>query len=126
MKQLAIGLSMAFILVACSTPTPTETVPPAGGVGLANPASVYCTELGYNLVFSDDGSTANCVYPDGSQCEEWAFFRGECGLAFSYCQQNGGKLEVQESVATCVFDDGSTCVEADFFTEKCKKGDHPA
>jgi hypothetical protein len=27
----------------------------------------------------DDGGQAGyCVFPDGSECEEWAFFRGEC------------------------------------------------
>jgi putative hemolysin len=29
---------------------------------------------------TDDAGTAGyCLFPDGTECEEWAFFRGECG-----------------------------------------------
>lgn len=50
--------------------------------GLANPASVYCEEQGYELeiVTDEDGNQSGiCIFPDGSSCDEWAFFRGECG-----------------------------------------------
>jgi hypothetical protein len=48
---------------------------------MANPASVYCEEQGYRLEMRTDenGTYGVCVFPDGSECEEWAFFRGECG-----------------------------------------------
>ncbi len=51
--------------------------------GLANPASVYCEEQGYKLEIRTDeqGSYGVCLFPDGSECDEWAFFRGECGPA---------------------------------------------
>jgi putative hemolysin len=52
-----------------------------GGAGLANPASVYCEEQGYTLEIRTDEQGSQygfCVFPDGSECEEWAFFRGEC------------------------------------------------
>ncbi|MBU1866793.1 MAG: DUF333 domain-containing protein, partial [Actinobacteria bacterium] len=26
----------------------------------------------------DGGTYGVCVFPDGSECDEWAFFRGEC------------------------------------------------
>ena len=120
MKRSFLILTVTLILTACGSAAPPDT-----GVGLANPASVYCAENGYELVFSADGSTGICQFPDGSECEEWAFFRGECGQTFSYCETNDGSLEVINGVATCVFADGSTCVESDYFTEVCAPGDNP-
>jgi hypothetical protein len=52
--------------------------------GMPNPASVYCTQQGNKLEIrtADDGSQSGiCVFPDGSTCDEWAYFRGECGPA---------------------------------------------
>ena len=57
-------------------PAPTAT--PAG---IANPASAYCVEQGgtSEIRTAEDGSQSGvCAFPDGSECEEWAFFRGEC------------------------------------------------
>jgi len=51
---------------------------------MPNPASVYCTQKGNKLEIrtAADGSQSGiCVFPDGSTCDEWAYFRGECGLA---------------------------------------------
>ena len=49
-------------------------------VGLPNPASEYCVDQGGELEIRDeaDGQAGYCVFPDGSECEEWAFFGGEC------------------------------------------------
>ncbi len=49
-------------------------------IGLPNPASKFCEEQGYRLEIREepDGSLGYCLFPDGSECEEWAFFRGEC------------------------------------------------
>ncbi|MGA1825129.1 MAG: protease inhibitor I42 family protein [bacterium] len=51
-----------------------------GQIGLANPASVYCIENGGTLEFRNDeyGTYGVCVFSDGTECEEWDFFRGEC------------------------------------------------
>lgn len=50
--------------------------------GLANPASVYCEEQGGRVEIrtAEDGSQFGvCVFPDGSECEEWAFYEhGAC------------------------------------------------
>lgn len=46
-----------------------------------NEAAAYCQEQGYNYVhrIEADGSiTELCQFPDGSECEVWAFYRGEC------------------------------------------------
>ena len=58
------------------TPSPTPSVTP----GLANPASVYCGEVGgeTTIMKNPDGSEYGvCVFPNGTACEEWALFRGE-------------------------------------------------
>ena len=49
--------------------------------GLPNPASVYCTEQGYELTIVENaaGQVGMCGFPDGTECEEWSFYRGECG-----------------------------------------------
>ena len=49
---------------------------------MANPASAYCEDQGYKLeiVTAEDGSQSGlCIFPDGSSCDEWAYYRGECG-----------------------------------------------
>lgn len=51
---------------------------PLGAVGLANPASVYCEEQGGRVDLREDedgGSYGMCVFPDGTEIEEWEFFR---------------------------------------------------
>jgi putative hemolysin len=52
----------------------------AGGSQIANPASTYCTEKGGKLEIrkGPNGETGYCKFPDGSECEEWAYMRGEC------------------------------------------------
>jgi putative hemolysin len=53
-------------------------------VNMPNPASLYCEQNGNKLEIQTaaDGSQSGvCVFPDGSTCDEWAYFRGECGSA---------------------------------------------
>jgi putative hemolysin len=70
-----IFLSFTVILTACEKKTPTPNA------GLANPASVYCQENNGTLEIrtAEDGSQIGvCHFKDGSECEEWAYFRKEC------------------------------------------------
>jgi putative hemolysin len=48
--------------------------------GIANPASVYCEEQGGTVERIDEDGAEHgvCVFDDGSECDEWAFYRGEC------------------------------------------------
>ncbi len=51
---------------------------------MPNPASVFCEQKGNKLEIqtaSDGSQSGICVFPDGTICDEWAYFRGECGLA---------------------------------------------
>ena len=66
-----------------SSDSPLATPPSASfesPIGLPNPASLFCEEQGYKLELRTDasGTAGYCIFPDGSECEEWAFFRGEC------------------------------------------------
>jgi hypothetical protein len=48
---------------------------------MPNPASVFCEEQGGRLEIREDasgGQVGICIFTDGSECEEWAYFRGEC------------------------------------------------
>jgi putative hemolysin len=49
-------------------------------LGMPNPASAFCVEQGYRLEIRTeaDGEAGYCIFPDGSECEEWAFLRDEC------------------------------------------------
>jgi putative hemolysin len=65
------------------TPAPGEKIPEKDKpeIGLANPASVYCQEQGGTVEIRTDSSGGQfgvCVFKDGSECDEWAFFNGEC------------------------------------------------
>jgi putative hemolysin len=51
---------------------------------LANPASVFCEEQGGSVDIRTDangGQYGVCVFADGSEVDEWAYFRGEAGPA---------------------------------------------
>jgi putative hemolysin len=51
---------------------------------MPNPASLFCEQNGNKLEIQTaaDGSQSGvCVFPDGSACDEWAYYRGECGPA---------------------------------------------
>ncbi len=86
---LAALLLLGILLSACApaaTPTaaPVPTATNTAAAGIANPASEYCVKNGGKLeiITAADGSqTANCTLPDKTVCEEWAYFRGECGAA---------------------------------------------
>jgi len=70
----------SLALAACQAPS-TESVDTPSAAGLANPASVHCQEQGGTLEMrldSSGGTYGVCVFSDGSECEEWAFFNGEC------------------------------------------------
>lgn len=50
-------------------------------IGLPNPASVFCEEQGGVLEIRTDntgGQYGVCKFANGTECDEWEFFRGEC------------------------------------------------
>ncbi|MCW5876313.1 MAG: DUF333 domain-containing protein [Anaerolineales bacterium] len=97
---------------------------------LANPASAYCVEQGGRHEVRTDGSGEYgvCVFNDGRECEEWAFYQdnacaGPAGMpnpASVYCAENSGTVDIRTDsqggqFGVCVFADGSECEEWAFF-----------
>ena len=59
---------------------PSATVSPTAAQ-IANPASKHCLDEGYKLVIRKDaqgGESGYCQFPDGTECEEWAYIRSQC------------------------------------------------
>jgi len=105
---------------------------------MGDPASIFCYERGGQLKFRKDekgNEHSVCVFADGTECEEWSFFRGECGRKFTFCEQHGFKIKnIIENIGTnksfftveyavCIFDDGSECSEQDYFKGRCYRSE---
>ena len=84
-KRIVPFTILLMTLAACTLP---RVQPPEPGAtdspqaSMPNPASVYCEQYGNKLEIrtAADGSQVGiCVFPDGSSCDEWAYYRGECG-----------------------------------------------
>jgi Tol biopolymer transport system component/putative hemolysin len=130
----------ALLVAACGGgPTPTA-LPTEAAPNMPNPASRFCVDQGYQSQIRDEagGQVGYCLFPDGSECEEWAFFRGECAPASEsrstpapsmanpaskFCVDQGHQSEIRNEaggqVGYCLFPDGSECEEWAFFRGEC-------
>ncbi len=71
---MLVGLAFS---VSCNP----AKISPTTQANIPNPASVHCEQNGGKLDLQQDasgGAAGACVFPDGSECDEWAYFRGEC------------------------------------------------
>ena len=87
MKRIFTFIIILLALTAC-TEFQVQTLETTGTdipqAGMPNPASVYCEQEGNTLEIltaADGSQNGVCVFPDGSTCDEWAYYRGECGPA---------------------------------------------
>jgi len=127
----------ALLLTACgpgATATPSAVQP-----NMANPAAKYCLDQGYKWESRAEagGEVGYCLFPDGTECDEWAFYRSQCGPgakaagmpnpASVHCTEQGGKQEIRSEaggeVGYCLFSDGSECEEWAFFRGDCAPGE---
>ena len=72
MKRIFTLTIVLMALTACTTHQ----------VNMPNPASVYCEQNGNKLEIqtaSDGSQSGVCIFSDGNTCDEWDYFRGECG-----------------------------------------------
>ena len=116
-----------FVLSACKSsgeivPTPFIEGENDAFIGVPNPASFYCQEMGYELDLrnTDDGTEGICIMPNGAECEEWEFLAGGCSIEWTFCQRQGYTIREGEDGAICTFNDGSTCLEYEFFIGECQ------
>jgi len=71
-----LGLSFLVILLFGCAQKNDE-----GKTGIPNPASQYCEKQGYTLTIITDQNSNQygiCKFNDGTECEEWDYFRGNC------------------------------------------------
>jgi putative hemolysin len=125
--------SLVFLLIGCTSKA-----------NMPNPASVYCEDNGGTLEIRKDekgNEIGYCVFEDGSECEEWTFYRGDCkpgdsltpgvGLpnpASVYCEENGGTVDIRDDanggqIGYCIFEDDSECEEWAFYRGECSPGE---
>jgi putative hemolysin len=78
-------LFVVLLVAACGgkaeeTPTTFESPLATDAPGIANPASKFCEDQGHQLEIRTEagGQVGYCIFSDGTECEEWAFYRGEC------------------------------------------------
>jgi putative hemolysin len=130
---LSTLLVVALVSVGCG-PKPAPDI--------ANPASTFCVDQGgkWESRTETGGEVGYCVFEDGSECEEWAFYRGQCGPggeaeaagmpnpASVHCADQGGELEIRTEaggeVGYCLFEGGSECEEWAFFRGDCAPGEN--
>ena len=136
-KNIILMILAAMILLSGCTRTEETNQ-------IANPASVNCIEKGGTLEIMDTpaGQIGICTLPDGTECEEWAFYNGECpdqeasqqgntqlaNPASVYCENNGGKLMIVDSPegqkGLCTLPDGTECEEWAYFRGECPSSEH--
>ena len=122
------AVAVAALLVACGgsvgspSPGPQASEDERGSVGVPPGIAQYCLTLGFVL------AEGQCKFPDGTTCEETAFYRGQCGQSHSYCNQHGGTVSSNTEdagtftaiVAVCDLN-GKQCTESSFVqTGKCE------
>lgn len=130
-SRSACVLFLALALAAPSAACTSETAPASttgdederGATGVPPSAGEYCTMAGYTL------RDSTCTFPDGSSCEQWAFYRGECAPTRTFCAQRGGTIRTaNEDMGgwTAVYGvcavDGKECKESAFIKSKVCDG----
>jgi putative hemolysin/predicted secreted protein len=141
-------LVLAVLAAGCTQQTATPPITTPAPSGIANPASVYCGQVGGTTEIKTDASGGQygmCTFGNGTSCEEWALFRGEgckAGVAAAAtitaagmanpasvaCVNAGGSLEIKKDATggeygMCTFANGTSCEEwALFRGEGCKTG----
>lgn len=119
MKKFIIFLIPFLFLAGCGKSDINPITEPEP-MGMANPASVYCEENGGVLEMREEeaGQYGVCVFPNGSECEEWAFYRGECEPSIDDAIQNQQIIGGDRDEHDCLISAGYSWCEV---TQKCQR-----
>jgi putative hemolysin len=135
--KFVIPLFIIILLTPCNAATGEPRAEP--NVGLANPASVNCTEQGGTSRIEtrlDGGQFGVCDFEDNRQCEEFALLRGDCPMggvrvtgyvtdAGRYCAITGGAYAATGTDAdgvetgSCTLADETVCEAQAFYEGTC-------
>jgi putative hemolysin len=125
MRALLLLLMTAALCISFLFPEPVraqgipadDDTSQLGLMGMANPAAVYCRELGYEIevIKTEVGDQCICILPNGERCDAWAFYRGEVWPEYGYCARQGYGTEVRirdngsytTKCAVCLAEDGT-------------------
>ncbi|MFP4118479.1 MAG: DUF333 domain-containing protein [Candidatus Woesearchaeota archaeon] len=77
---IVLALVALLVMAGCSE---VADEPPSedSKTRIANPAAKKCVDDGNEYLIengSDGGQVGYCVLSDGTKCEAWSYFRGEC------------------------------------------------
>jgi uncharacterized protein len=82
LKWAASAIAFCALASCATKESPKPETPGAAKqeVQIANPASENCIQKGGKLEIAEtpEGQQGFCILPDGTRCDEWALFRGEC------------------------------------------------
>ena len=89
-KSIFALILAALIISACTLQPAQAPTSPESSADMPNPASQHCADQGGKVEIRDEagGQVGYCIFPDGSECEEWAFYRGECAPGESKTSSN--------------------------------------
>jgi len=121
-----IGCGLVFLVKQSKTKNPelptTPSERPIRPIGMPNPASVFCEKEGGKIEIRKDkegNEQGFCLFEDGSECDEWAFYRGECKKGERFCKDLCGDGFCQEIVCMAI---GCPCSETkDSCPEDCRE-----
>jgi putative hemolysin len=124
-RNLLLVASMLLSLLGAASCDGSQPVPePEQSLG--NPASVYCEEQGGTLEFRQDatGGTAGiCLFSDGSECDEWAYYRNECNRGDSLAAPEptaSPAIAALEATATPETAEGSSAATLELASDGCR------
>lgn len=123
---LAILIAAIIVLTVVFTRTPP--------LDMTNPATVFCLDQGGDLKMITQGeeTVGICYLPGGDiECEQWAFFRGDCPITADYkylrhdCQAEEKSVDVCHQVyqVVCGYDGAGQYKEYSNGCFACKSKD---